>query len=170
MVNNTILPATDLRFDAGPMGSFPVFPYNILKGILKPYVNFTCVWEGGMTAMKQKPKQPQIRCPYCGREAVLRSASYVHKEKALEEYLYVCSGYPQCDSYVGVHTGTKTPRGSLADRNLRRKRTQAHRCLMPSGRTASSPEKMPTAGCRIPSVSPAGRHAPASFQTTAVTA
>ena len=28
---------------------------------------------------------------------------------------------------MGVHTGTKTPRGSLADRNLRRKRTQAHR-------------------------------------------
>lgn len=80
-----------------------------------------------MTAMKQKPKQPRIRCPYCGREAVLRRASYVHKKKALEEYLYVCSGYPQCDSYVGVHTGTKTPRGSLADRNLRRKRTQAHR-------------------------------------------
>ena len=42
--------------------------------------------------MKQKPKQPRIRCPYCGREAVLRRASYVHKEKALEEYLYVCSG------------------------------------------------------------------------------
>lgn len=79
--------------------------------------------------MKQKPKQPRIRCPYCGREAVLRRASYVHKEKALEEYLYVCSGYPQCDSYVGVHTGTKTPRGSLADRNLRRKRTQSHRSV-----------------------------------------
>lgn len=58
---------------------------------------------------------------------MLRNASYVHKEKALEEYLYVCSGYPQCDSYVGVHAGTKIPRGILADRNLRKKRTQAHR-------------------------------------------
>ena len=77
--------------------------------------------------MKQKPKPIRIKCPYCGRSAVLRNASYVHKEKALEEYLYVCSGYPQCDSYVGVHAGTKIPRGILADRNLRRKRTQAHR-------------------------------------------
>ena len=77
--------------------------------------------------MKQKPKPIRIKCPYCGRSAVLRNASYVHKEKALEEYMYVCSGYPQCDSYVGVHAGTKIPRGILADRNLRRKRTQAHR-------------------------------------------
>ena len=65
--------------------------------------------------MKQKTRNTpaRIRCPYCGRSAVLRNASYVHKEKALEEYLYVCSGYPQCDSYVGVHAGTKIPRGIL---------------------------------------------------------
>ena len=53
--------------------------------------------------MKQKNRKTstRIKCPYCGRSAVLRKASYVYREKALDEYLYVCSGYPECNSYVG---------------------------------------------------------------------
>ncbi len=35
--------------------------------------------------------------------------------------------YPSCNSYVGVHPGTKTPKGTLANRELRLKRIQAHR-------------------------------------------
>lgn len=68
-----------------------------------------------------------MKCPYCGRSAVLRKASYVYKEKALDEYLYVCSGYPECDAYVGVHTGTMRPKGTLANGNLRHKRIETHR-------------------------------------------
>ena len=47
--------------------------------------------------MKQKTrnKPARIKCPYCGRSAVLQKASYVYKEKALDEYLYVCTGYPE---------------------------------------------------------------------------
>lgn len=41
--------------------------------------------------------------------------------------LYVCSRYPECDAYVRVHKGTKTPVGSLADHNLRALRKEAHR-------------------------------------------
>ena len=40
--------------------------------------------------------------------------------------VYVCSHYPACDSYVGVHQGTSLPKGSLANRTLRKKRIQAH--------------------------------------------
>ena len=43
--------------------------------------------------------------------------------------LYVCSGYPACDSYVGVHEGTKRPKGSLANSGLRNKRIRAHRAI-----------------------------------------
>ena len=52
--------------------------------------------------MKQKTRNTpaRIKCPYCGRSAILRKASYVYKEKALDEYLYVCTGYPECDAYV----------------------------------------------------------------------
>lgn len=78
-------------------------------------------------ALKKKMKTPQIKCPYCGRHAVLRKADYVYKEHALEGYLYVCSGYPACNSYVGVHAHSMLPKGSLANGDLRHKRIETHR-------------------------------------------
>lgn len=75
----------------------------------------------------RKNRQPIIKCPYCGRTAVLRKAEYVHKENARESYLYVCSAYPSCDSYVGVHEGTLEPKGTLANGDLRHKRIETHR-------------------------------------------
>lgn len=41
--------------------------------------------------------------------------------------LYVCSRYPACDSYVRVHPGTKIPVGTMANRELRALRNDAHR-------------------------------------------
>ena len=43
--------------------------------------------------------------------------------------LYVCSGYPACGAYVGVHEGTKKPKGTLADSELRNKKIRAHRAI-----------------------------------------
>lgn len=80
-----------------------------------------------MTATKQKKKHLTVKCPYCGRQAILRDASYVYKEQTLDKYLYVCSGYPECDSYVGVHANTLHPKGSLANGDLRHKRIETHR-------------------------------------------
>ena len=77
--------------------------------------------------MKRKMKQPNVKCPYCGRNAILRDAAYVYKENALDKHLYVCSGYPECDSYVGVHAGTMRPKGTLANGDLRHKRIETHR-------------------------------------------
>ena len=59
-------------------------------------------------------KQKQIRCPYCGSIAILRDASYVYGNKAKDGKLYVCSHFPQCNSYVGVHPGTTNAKGKLA--------------------------------------------------------
>lgn len=72
-------------------------------------------------------KQSRITCPYCGRTAVLQKGSYVYGDKAKEEYLYVCSNYPECNSYVGVHAGTKIPKGTLANPELRNKRIRTHK-------------------------------------------
>ncbi len=77
--------------------------------------------------MKRKMKQPEVKCPYCGQMAILHDASYVYKENALDKYLYVCSGYPECDAYVGVHAGSLRPKGSLANGDLRHKRIETHR-------------------------------------------
>lgn len=72
-------------------------------------------------------KISRITCPYCGRTAVLQKGSYVYGDKSKEEYLYVCSNYPECNSYVGVHTGTKIPKGTLANPELRNKRIRTHK-------------------------------------------
>lgn len=57
--------------------------------------------------MKQKKS---IRCPYCGGTAILRDASFVYGEKSYGGKVYVCSNYPRCDAYVGVHPGTRIPK------------------------------------------------------------
>lgn len=86
-----------------------------------------------MIRIKRKsPKtgKPPI-CPYCGRSSVLRPAEYVYGANTISEgsRLYVCSGYPVCQAYVGVHEGTRKPKGTLADSELRNKRIRAHRIL-----------------------------------------
>ena len=77
-----------------------------------------------------KIKKKTIRCPYCGRPAILRDASYVYGSNSYGGKVYVCNHYPVCDSYVGVLSGTNLPKGSLAYRWLAEKfcleRCQAH--------------------------------------------
>ena len=74
-------------------------------------------------------KQKQIRCPYCGSIAILRDASYVYGNKAKDGKLYVCSHFPQCNSYVGVHPGTTNAKGKLANKELRQKGSKHTGCL-----------------------------------------
>ena len=40
--------------------------------------------------------------------------------------IYLCSNYPTCDSYVGVHTGTDKPLGRMANAELREWKKRAH--------------------------------------------
>ena len=59
--------------------------------------------------MKQKKT---IRCPYCGSTAILRDASFVYGDRSYGGKVYVCSHYPACNAYVGVHpVQTATFRG-----------------------------------------------------------
>lgn len=84
-------------------------------------------------AKRKKKKQPvEVRCPYCGRTALFRPASYVYGEKCIEpeSFVYVCSGYPdQCDAYVRAHAHNLRPEGFMADSELRHLRILAHRAL-----------------------------------------
>ena len=72
-------------------------------------------------------EQPKVICPYCGAKAILREDKYVYGDKGKGEWLYVCSNYPTCDAYVSTHKGTKIPKGSLANGDLRNKRIKTHR-------------------------------------------
>lgn len=80
---------------------------------------------------KKKSKVTPPRCPYCGRHAVLRDASFVYGTHVYQDgqKLYVCAGYPACDSYVGVHQGSLRPKGSLANGDLRNRRIRAHKAF-----------------------------------------
>jgi len=73
-------------------------------------------------------KKNIVKC-HCGARAMLRPASVVHGDKAKNEYLYICSRYPACDSYVGVHKKTLKPLGTLADKALRIKRIETHKAF-----------------------------------------
>ena len=81
--------------------------------------------------VKMQMNKYQISCPYCGSPAIFRPAAMVHGSSILEKgrYLYVCSRFPECDSYVAAHKKDKSPMGTLADRELRHKRILAHNAL-----------------------------------------
>ena len=74
-------------------------------------------------------KRTNIKCPYCGAQASLRPASVVRAYAAPSEEVYVCARYPVCDAYVSAHRKSRLPMGTLADRELRKKRRQAHIAL-----------------------------------------
>lgn len=73
-------------------------------------------------------KKHIVKC-HCGARAVLRQSTYIYGNHAKDGYLYVCSRYPVCDSYVGAHTKSRKPMGFLANGELRSKRIQAHRAF-----------------------------------------
>ena len=75
----------------------------------------------------KKMKKQNLKCQYCGRAAVLKPAAFIYGDKAIEDHVYVCSNYPACDSYVGVHCGTFTPKGTLANGDLRNLRIRTHK-------------------------------------------
>lgn len=66
----------------------------------------------------------QITCPYCGERATLIDSAIIYRESYGN--IYLCSNYPECDSFVGVHNGTDIPHGSLANSKLREIRKTAH--------------------------------------------
>lgn len=68
-------------------------------------------------------------CPYCGGGTRTRAASEVYggrTNSAQWGNLLVCKNFPICDAYVGIHEGTNSPKGTLANRTLRDLRKKAH--------------------------------------------
>ena len=69
-----------------------------------------------------------MKCPYCGSDVVLKEASIISKKFAkYNEHIWMCSNYPECNSYVGCYPNTTTPRGRLANPRLRTLKKEAHK-------------------------------------------
>jgi len=106
--------------------------YNVCKGKTFPLQVVVARASGffvleGPNVKKKRAQSLAPRCPYCGSHSVLRSADGIYRNNDKNTMLYVCSKYPACDSYVRVHPGTKIPMGTMADRQLRALRNEAHR-------------------------------------------
>ena len=65
---------------------------------------------------------PKI-CRYCGNPVVFTSNAEIYGREYGNGKCYLCRN---CRAFVGVHTGTTTPLGTLANNELRKWRNQAH--------------------------------------------
>ena len=96
------------------------------------------VKEGRYLPSKAKPKRKKKKhgkvalypiplvCPYCGEKVKLSSNKVIYGKSIGNGKVYRCTNQ-WCDSYVGVHTGTNTPLGRLANKELRLLKNKAHR-------------------------------------------
>jgi hypothetical protein len=66
-----------------------------------------------------------MTCPYCGSAAELKDSAVIYGGRSYG-LAWICSKFPECDSYVGCHPGTKKPLGRLANEELRIAKHRAH--------------------------------------------
>ena len=76
----------------------------------------------------RKGKQYPI-CPYCNGKSEIRSLRDVTGSENAMGYVFVCRHYPACDSYVKMNEQTGKPLGTMANKQLRSLRIEAHRQL-----------------------------------------
>ncbi len=67
-----------------------------------------------------------IKCPYCQAEAcqTIGTEIYPHRSDLAHLAFYICRA---CQAYVGCHKGTTNPLGRLANAELRKAKSLAHR-------------------------------------------
>ena len=69
-----------------------------------------------------------IVCPYCNSSVIFTSNAEIYGRQYGNGMCYKCT---ECNSYVGVHTGTKIPLGRLADKELRELKKECHSLFDP---------------------------------------
>ena len=70
-----------------------------------------------------------MKCPYCGKQAKWVSNELIYGKRYGTSYMiWLCK---PCDAYVGCHCNTKSPLGTLANAELRKWRTKAHKVIDP---------------------------------------
>jgi len=67
-------------------------------------------------------------CPYCNSPVIFTSNAEIYGRQYGNGMCYKCT---VCDTYVGVHTGTKIPLGRLADKELRDLKKECHSLFDP---------------------------------------
>ena len=78
----------------------------------------------------------EVICPYCGSNAVLIDSAHVYGGRSYG-MIWICE---PCDAYVGTHANNE-PLGSLANAELRKMRTIAHKAFDPLWQTKMKQSK-----------------------------
>ena len=68
-------------------------------------------------------------CPYCNGRSEIRLLKEITGNKQAKGYAFVCRYYPACDSYIKMNEQTGKPLGTMANKQLRSLRIEAHRQL-----------------------------------------
>ena len=68
-------------------------------------------------------------CPFCRSSVSLIDSAKVFG--CSYGFIYLCDAYPKCDARVGCHQSSIKPLGTLANKELRRWRSLAHRKFDP---------------------------------------
>ncbi len=82
----------------------------------------------------------QLTCPYCSAPTRIADASVVYRKPGFGRVL-ICTRYPTCDAYVGIHSDRTDGKGSLARGPLRRMRRKCHGLLDPLWQGAQMPRQ-----------------------------
>ena len=71
-----------------------------------------------------------MNCPYCGSSVSIQDSKIVY---GISDYgkIWLCDNYPECDVFVGAHKHDDKPKGTLANRQLRQWRKNAHTVFDP---------------------------------------
>lgn len=70
-----------------------------------------------------------MKCPYCDNDAQWVENKEIYGKNYGKSYMmWLCK---PCDAYVGCHHNTKSPLGTLANRELREWRKQTHKAIDP---------------------------------------
>ena len=70
-----------------------------------------------------------MKCPYCQKEATWIPNEQVYGKRYGKSYMcYYCK---DCDAYVGCHNNTRSPLGTMANKELRQWRQKAHAIVDP---------------------------------------
>ena len=68
-------------------------------------------------------------CPFCNSRVSLIDSAKIYG--CHYGFIYLCNSFPKCDARVKCHPKTIIPMGTLADKELRRWRSLAHRKFDP---------------------------------------
>lgn len=75
---------------------------------------------------KKRTDFSNMRCPYCGSTVVYKSGKEMFKSCPEGVNYYVCTNYPECDTFIKTMPNSNKPIGTLANKELRMLRRDAH--------------------------------------------